>query len=299
MKFNDLKSELDNNVLRKLYLFTGPEREVMQRYIKRINPNVQKAQTLASIIPRLSTKNLFNASQTYVIEDDKGATEMDFAEIRDLVGANRIILVYKDIDKRKKLFKTAKDNIVEFERFTDSQLIFFVQRELDVDDGMAAMIARYSGNDVARIESECQKLKLLEKEITFDLIAEMIHVPVEDRIFDMIDNVARKNGNAAFKLYYDLLELKTSPIAVVSLLYLKFKHIFLVQSYVKEQNQVITAKTGLNHFQINQTRNLTGYFAPEDIIEMMRRIQLTEVDMKTGQVEQFTAMESLLVDILK
>lgn len=299
MKFNELKTELDNGNTRNLYIFTGPEREVMNRYIKRVSGNVQRAQSFESIIPHLTTNNLFSPKQTYLIEDDKSATEREYQDIQLLVGKNTVIFVYKDIDKRKKLFKSAKDNIVEFERFNEQQLIWFVQKEIDVDDRTAAMIASYSGNDVARIQNECDKLNQLGKEITDEIVKELIHPPVEDRIFDMMDFLAKKKRAEAFKIYYDLIELKTSPIQIVALLYTKFKQLFLVQSYFKETNQTVAGKTGLTFFQVNLTRPLVGAFTAEQIVEHLRKIQLIEVKIKTGQVEQFTAMESLLVDILR
>lgn len=299
MKFNELKAELDAGNSRNLYIFTGPEKEVLNKYVKRISDNVITAKTFESIIPRLTTKNLFNPKQTFLIDDDKGASEMEYAQLQSLIGANTVILVYKDIDKRKKLFKSAAKNIVEFERFTENQLVWYVQKELEVTDEIAAMISRYSGNDVARIENECQKLQLLEKEITPDLVRELIHPPVEDRIFDMMDFIAKKNPYATFKLYYDLIELKTSPIQMIGLLYMKFKQIFLVQTYSQSKNNDIATKTGLNPYQIGLTRPLVGVFSPEQLVWYMRKIQKIEVDIKTGRVDMNTGMEALLVDILK
>ena len=299
MKFNSLKAELDNGIIRNLYIFTGPEKEVMRKYIQRVSGNVSKAQTFDSIIARLTTRNLFSPKQTFLIEDDKAASERDYEELLKMVGQNTVILVYKDVDKRKKLFKSAKDNVVEFERFTEEQLIWYVQKIFDIDDNLAAMIARYSGNDVARIDNECHKIQTLGKEINEELIKELIHPPVEDRIFDMMDFVAKGNSRAAFKLYYDLIELKTSPIQIIALLYTKFRQVFLVQTHMKETNVNISGKTGLTFYQVNLTRPLVGAFSPEDIVEFMRKIQKTEVGIKTGQVEQYTGMESLLVEILK
>ena len=299
MKFSELKEELDKGKIRNLYIFTGPEKEVLNKYIKRINPNPSRAKDFDGIIPRLTTRNLFTPKQTFVIEDDKHASEMDIKDIVKTIGNNTVIFVYKDIDKRKKLFKSAKDEIVVFEKFSSNQLIWYVQKIIDVPDHIAELIARYSGEDVARIENECHKLKLLGKEITEELVKDLIHHPVEDRIFDMIDFVAKKKKDEVFKLYYDLIELKTSPIQIIALLYTKFKHVFLVQSYFNLQNSELAGKTGLTFFQVNMARGLVGSFTVEEILDYMMKIQKMEVDIKTGQIEQFTGMESLLVDILK
>jgi DNA polymerase III delta subunit len=299
MKFSELKAELDSGKKRNLYIFTGPEKEVMLRYVKRISEKPSKAKSIDEIIPRLTVKNLFASTQTFLIEDDKGASEMDYKALQKTIGKNTVILIFKDIDKRKKLFKAAEKDIVEFKKFEDFELVFFVNKTIQVPDELAMMIARFCGNDVARIENECQKLALLGQDITEELVKDLIHPPVEDRIFDMIDMVAKKKREGVFNIYYDLLELKTSPIQMVGLLYTKFKHLFLVQSYFNLQNAELAGKTGLTFFQVNIARQLVGAFTVEEILSFMQKIQKVEVDIKTGQVDQFVGMENLLVEILK
>ncbi len=299
MKFSELKAELDEGKVRPLYIFTGPEKEVMLKYIKRISEQPSRAKNFDEIAPRLTTRNLFSTNQVFVLEDDKVTSEMDYKELRKLVGKNTLILVFKDIDKRKKLFKSGSDAITVFEKFSDSQLIWYVQKTLDVDDDLAAMIARYSGNDVARIENECAKLKILGTEVTEELVKELVHPPVEDRIFDMVDLVAKRNKDQVFNLYYDLIELKTSPIQIIGLLYGKFRQVFMVQSYISLNNNEIMGKTGLPPFQVNNARLLVGAFQVEELLSFMQTIQQVEVDIKTGMVDQYVGMENLLVEILK
>jgi DNA polymerase III delta subunit len=115
----------------------------------------------------------------------------------------------------------------------------------------------------------------------------------------MIDLVAKKKKDGVFNLYYDLIELKTSPIQILGLLYTKLKHIFLVQSYFNLQNSDVAGKTGLTFFQVNMARGLVGAFTVEELLDFMQKTQKVEVDIKTGQVDQFVGMENLLVEILK
>lgn len=298
MKFSELKSELDKGTVRNLYVFTGPEKAVMQKYIKKISENATKSSSFDEIVPRLKSKGLFATTATYVIEDDKAVTDKDPSELLSLIGKNTVILVFKDVDNRKKLFKKAKDITVQFEKFTENELIWFVKKELDVPDKLASLIAQYSGNDVARIENEVNKLAMLEEEITVDLVKELVHPPVEDRIFDMVDLVAKKQHDGVFKMYYDLVELKISPIQIIGLLYSKFKQVFLVQCYFDLQNAVLAGKTGLNFYQVNSARDLVGSFSIEELLLIMKKIQKVEVGIKTGKIDQNVAMEWTLIDIL-
>lgn len=299
MKFSELKAELDAGKFRNLYIFTGEEREVMNRYIKRISPTNLKGKSFVDILGQLTTKNLFSPQQTYLLEDDKSVMDYEMKDIKRLVGKNTLILVFKTVDKRQKFFKNAEKDLVEFAKFASNQLVGFVKKVLpEVPDNLASLIAAYSGNDVARIENECNKLAMLGKPVTIELIQELIEPPLEDRIFDMIDHVAKKKRYDTFILYYDLIELKESPIKIISLLYTKFKHVFLVQSMMQMQNTEIAGKTGLTFFQVNQARGLVGAFTMDEILEFLKKIQTVEVQMKTGEIPIELGMEKLLVDIL-
>src|SRR5690606_25729716 len=129
------------------------------------------------------------------------------------------------------------------------------------------------------------KLKRLETEITEDILKDTVFQPPEDRIFDRIDAVASRKAPLAVSLYDDLRELGESPIKLVSLLYTKFKQVYLVQTYYKMTNIEIAGKTGMSPYQVNYARDLCGNFALDRLVRILRNIQEMEVRMKTGQVD--------------
>lgn len=304
-----LKNELDNKIYRKLYIFTGEEREVMRRYIRRIDERAVRVSAFSDIAHRLTSKNLFSKSETYVIENDQDVTEMKRDDLLSLIGNNTLILIYDKVDERKKFFKENKQFIDTFDKFDEEQLIDFVLDQIDVDEDTAVMIAMRCNCDVARIENECHKLKHLAEDlppwegasvqITPQIVREMIEPPLEDRIFDMIDRVACRDTMKALKLYHDLIELKESPIKIVSVMYTKFKQIFLVQSNDHLSNNDIAKKTGLNYYAVERTRDVINEFDLERVIEILRMIQQTEVEMKTGQVDIDLGMNNLILNILR
>lgn len=298
MNFQELKDELEAGIRRPVYILTGEERAVLFQYVRKIAEQPKRSDSLKSIIPQLNSNNLFSGKSTYLIEDDKEASEMHFVDILKVCKGNTLILVYRDIDKRKKLFKSAEDEIVTFERFSPEQLVWYVQKQLDVTDTLASMIAAYCGCDVARIDNEVDKLARSGEEITQDLVSQLIHPPVEDRVFEMVDYACKRNASAVFFLYRDLLELGTSPVQIIGLLYSKFKQLFLVQTYTKLNNRELGGKTGLTFFQINSTRPLIGAFTSEHILHILACIQQAEVNVKTGRMSQQLSLDALLVEIV-
>jgi DNA polymerase III subunit delta len=297
--FQQLKSELDAGQLQNLYIFTGDEKEVLRRYIKRVDENAQTVESVSSLWKHLSSKGLFNkGDKTFVLYNDKEITEMKVKEIVRFVGSHTLILVFDSIDKRKTFFKQSESFITVFEKFNEQQLSSIVQSKLKTSDELSQVIAKYSNNEVSRLELEIDKLKHLDAEITLELVNELISAPIEDRIFEMIDSVAKKQKVRAFDLFYDLMEMKESPIKIVSLLYSKFKQVFLVQSYFSLNNAELAGRTGLTFYQVNFARDLAGNFSNDKLIHILKNIQQTEVEMKTGQVDINLGMNALLVEIL-
>ena len=301
MDFNQLKKDLDNDVRNHFYVFTGEEKEVMKKYIKRIDPNYQSADKLQKVIIRMQNKGLFNmTASTYVIYNDETSPILeDLKRLLNLIGKDTVILIYDKIDERKKFFKALKPYTVQFKKFTEQQLVGHIQKYVDVSDKLAMVISRYCNNEVARIELECHKLLHLGKPITLEVVNEIITPPAEDRIFEMVDCVVREKKSDAWELYADLKQLGESPIKMVSILYTKLKQVFLVQSMFSSSNTDIAAKTGLTFYHVSQSRDLCGARTLESILDAIQRTQKLEVAMKTGTVGIDVGMDNLLISMMK
>lgn len=303
IKFSDLKKLLDSGQKQNFYIFTGDEREVMRQYIKRVDPNAQTVKSFSELWKQLTSGGLFHTDKTLVLYNDKEITERDWGkgafQLVKAIGSNTVILVCDKIDGRVGFFKQATNFIVDFNKFTEEQLIGYIQGRLDVDDDTAILLARSCDNEIARIDNEIHKLSHVDGAISYELVSELVTPPAEDRIFDMIDFVVKRQPKQAFELYQDLIELKESPIKIISLLYTKFKHLIQVQSMFNLSNVDLAAKTGLTFYQIQRTRELVGEFTIDELVNFLRATQQMETDMKTGMVDINAGMEHLLVEILR
>lgn len=299
MDINQLRSELENGTKRSFYIFTGDEKRGIEKFIQRIDQNAITLDSFQQLWTKLTNKGLFKTKETYVLYNSEEAAEVSIKKLLSQIGSNRVILVYDSVDMRKKFFKEGKPYITEFKKLSDSQLMQYVMNKIDVSKQLAFVIVKYCNNEYSRIELELNKLQHLEGEITLDIVNELITPPAEDRIFDMIDCVAKRDREGAFSIYYDLIELKESPIKIISLLYSKFKQLFLVQTYFKFDTNTIMEKTGLNYGQVQYTRNVVGSFTNRELLNILKDIQQAEVGVKTGKIEMFRGTEDLLLKIMK
>lgn len=299
--FGILKKELDNGVFRPFYIFTGEEKEVMFKYIKRIDPNPKTVEHIEQFKEIARSSMLFRIGGTFVLHNNRDILQATAQELLSAVEQSgmRLILCFDKIDSRVKFFKELKGFIVEFEKYTEQQLSGYIQGIIDVDSRLASIIAVYCGNDVARIEMECDKLQRSGKEITLELVNELIMPSPEDKIFEMVDSLLKKDKERTFELFRDLKELKESPIKMVSIIYTKIKQVLQVQMYADLDNVSIAGKTGLSFYQINMTKELIGKHSLDELASMLKLVQETEVKMKTGQVDIDLGMEFLLLKILQ
>jgi DNA polymerase-3 subunit delta len=139
---------------------------------------------------------------------------------------------------------------------------------------------------------------MLEKEINLEVVNDVVSASVEDCIFAMIDSIAAKKKEEVYDYYRDLLYLNESPIKIISILYTKFKQVFLVQCNYQLDNTELAAKTGLTFFQIKQAKGFIQFFSPDELIRNMMATQRLEVEIKTGKIDQYLGLDNLLIEIL-
>lgn len=297
--FSKLKKELDAGKKREFYVFVGEEKELIRRYIKRVDENAITLDTLEQLMTRITSTGLFAEKSTFVLKDNEEIQKADIERIVKRLKGNKLILVYSEVDKRKKFFKDVADYITEFNKFTDNQLIAYIQKQLPISSELAYIIAKVCDNDIGRIEIEIHKLQHIGKDITIELLEDLLTAPAEDRIFEMIDSVASKDKQRAFDIYSDLIQLGESPIKIISLLYTKFKQLFLVQNYYSLPEQEIMNKTGLKYGQVMFTKKLVGAFSTGRLLSILKDIQKTEVAVKTGKEDINLATEMLILKIFQ
>lgn len=296
MLLNELKQELKQGIKRNLYIFTGEEREVMFKYIDRINPNEVRLDSFEKIKQYTSSASLFNLPMCFVIENDAEASQLSSQELLRHIKGHSIVLIYNSIDERKKLFKEMKKEIVSFDKYDTNFLIRYIQSYIDLNTDMARLVVERSKNNVAQVEQEIQKLKYYDGELTAGMLDMLIPEEPEGQIFRFID-VLMVRGGGTFELYKTLIEQGESPIKLLSLIHTRARQAFLVKPYAKLSNAEIAGKSGLTFFQVQKALESQHYWTMESLYRLMRDCQELEVRMKNGEIPLQLGFEALLVKI--
>jgi len=297
--FLTLKKLISKGKIDNFYVFTGQEREVMKKYIKNISKSYQKVESFASIKNQLSAKSLFATNNTFVIEGDKDLTSFSKEELISRISDNTLILIYTDIDMRKKLFKSS--TIYEFTEISNA--FQYVKDLLNCTTPIAKLVANRCQNNIGIIELECDKLLNLKEcnyKFCTDLVKRTVSKLPEDEIWDFIKYLLMLDGEKTYESYEDLKTLKYNEIQLATIMYKKFREYVILKASPESRYNEIQLATELNYYTIK-------YGMPdvkkskqslEQLANKLLLIHDYEMGVKTGKVQLEIGFKKLLNNLL-
>lgn len=295
MQLSEFRSELNSGVRHPVYVFYGPERYILNLYIKRMGDDVKRADSLKSALSFLTTKNLFTTTAPVVVlEDSKDAVDADWAKLVRSVVVGTLILVYSQIDKRVKFFKDAVT--VEFTAPTHETLQMFVQDTLTLPQPVVDFLIDWCNQDAGMLDMACHQLSFCKEPITEGLIRRQIPRLPRDTTFAFVDAVCLRHARQAFDLYQAApgLELK-----LLNVLYTRFKQLYLVSYYAHMSDSEISQQTHISFYVCGLLRGFLGVYSTSALLRIVEQIQALENGIKTGKYLLPLAFEALLISILQ
>lgn len=300
MTIQELKKQIESGKAKKLYIFYGNENYMIRMYLNKLDEKFVRVGTLEQAMTLVNTVDMFARDKTYVVYMESEIPDEAIEVLMNAKFKHRLVLVVDAVDKRKAVFKKLDNCMVEFKKLQAGQLVKFIQDLLgaDLSKEVAETIADRSNCDISRIELECDKLVRVGKPLTMMLVNDLVTPYPEDVVFDMINAVAKRQKTLAYKYYQDLIQLKTSPVAILTLLYRNFRGVLLVQGYAGMEAREVAAKTGMVIGQVYAIKNLVGAFTMQQLLDIMVEIEEADEGIKTGKYGLDMALEMVLLEIL-
>jgi DNA polymerase III delta subunit len=310
MDLSALKTQIMTKALEPVYIFTGPEVGVMDIYIKQIakvhNASVVMLDGIEDLAKKMHKGSIVKNAQIYILRDSK-----EFIQDNDLalkitqknaLAGVPLILVYTNIDKRSKVYKTFQDKIVEFNYLKPDILLKYIQKEVYLTNESYNRLIEVCESDYSRILLEIDKIKRyaqakqVKEETAFcTLMREgAIFQPPKDAVFDFVDAVLKGKKELAFKLLKSSYDFGEATMVLLSNLYNSTKQLLQVQSFKGDGK--ITEATGLTPFQVKLASERKGRNSTGDLIYLMRLVRDTEKGIKTGAIEEPMAMPYILAN---
>lgn len=220
-----------------------------------------------------------------------------------------LVFCEKEIDKRTKIFKTAssKGMVSEFMTQDVNSLCSWAagiirKAGLEISGQDVRHLIDMVGTDMVSVSNELDKLVaycLDKSRITAADINAVCSRKLEDKVFDMVDALAVRKKTRALGMYYDLMELRESPIKVLVLvtrqyeLLLKIKDMELGRHGDNEIGQAV----GRPGWTIRNYRAQTSGYSIHELKKIVAMCADTDMSIKTGRIAEQIAVETLLVKL--
>ena len=216
-----------------------------------------------------------------------------------------LVFVEKEIEKNELYKEVEKNGIVcEFQELKPIQLIARIKAickayKVNIDDNTAKYFIECAGTNMQDLINEIRKLieyggensEITKKEIDLLCIKQLDSV-----IFDLTDNIGKKNVTKALQVLNDLLYQKEPIQKILITLYNHFKKLYITKLAIKENKNIAESlKLKLNQiFLVNKYKMQANYFGEKELRTIIEELINLDYNYKTGLIDLNIGLESIL-----
>ena len=325
-----IKDDIENGKIRPVYLLFGEERFLVNLYRDNLVNAVMKKKV--SELEGDMNFSHFTGTGTDIKDVEESVRTMPFFAERRLVlvegsdwfkkspdgigdlisqvpDSTCLIFTELNVDKKTSGFHAVqkKGYAADFVTQNEDTVKKWILRSVDennklITNGAVKTLMQSVGTDLASLSTELEKLYsyCLEKDaITKEDVEALVHVKATDHVFDMIDNMAKKKPMEALKLYDDLLELRTPPIKILSLMERQFRILIAVKDLRPKGMSIrdMAERLGLNNYAVEKSISQSNQFTMEELKLLLKRTAEYDRQVKLSSLSDRMAVELVLVDI--
>ena len=216
----------------------------------------------------------------------------------------------KKIDKRKSVGKLLSKNkfLFDAEPIKDYQLPDWIANYakingLKIDQKASILIAEFLGNDLAAINKNINKLKLLidsNDVVTIELVQKHIGFSKDFNLFELTDSIAALNiSKASLIAQHFGKNNKNHPIIVtISHLYGFFTKLMKYHFYEsKLAERELAIKIGVHPFFIKQYNNASKYYSKQKLAKILSDLRYYDL-LSKGVYSSNVKEEDILKEII-
>lgn len=335
MTIENLEKELNNKNLRTLYLLYGEELFLLETNLKKIktlfgqcikgiNYILIDEQNVSEIISDIETpsfgyeKKLIIVRNTGLFKKEGKKKSGDISKIKDklveYINENikiineAVILVFveEEADSKTELYNTIEKNGVVC-KFDYQKPLQIEQRIKSICNGYKVQIdsqtIRYfiecCGTNMQDLINEIRKLIEYAGEngtIKKEDIDKLSIKKLESVIFDLTDNLGKKDISGALQVLNNLIYAKEPLVKILVTLYNHFKKIYITKIALNT-NKDLTSSLNLKPNQAFLTTKYkvqSKYFNEKDLREILQELCDLDYNFKNGKIDLQVGIETIL-----
>lgn len=323
----ELKKQLKENRIGKLYLFTGPEQFLVRHYVNQMleklldestktfnyaefsgKVSLQAVSDAMSMFPAFAPKRVILVKESTLLK--QGAKETDWnAFFKSLPDYLCLIFIQEEVDKRVSFYKAMKSHglIVECNRQDENALTKWVINRLSryrrqIDEKDAAYLVTLLDPDMTFMALELEKIALYAGDsvrITRKIIDDVATRSVKSRVFDLTDAISQRQTTQALRILNDLVEQK-EPIPYIMAMVGRQMGLLLRMKKMEEKkmSQADMARVlGINPYIIGKIRKQAASFTIGQLKETMRKCVEMDQASKTGRMNPRMALDLFIAEL--
>ena len=330
----NLEKDLKQGNLNSIYLLYGEETFLLESCLKKIKNNFGERKegineiklddtNVNSIISDMETPafgyekkiiivrnswlfkkegNIKTGVNTKLIENVARYINENIETIKEAVV---LVFVEKEIEKNELYKEVEKNGIVcEFQELKPIQLIARIKAickayKVNIDDNTAKYFIECAGTNMQDLINEIRKLieyggensEITKKEIDLLCIKQLDSV-----IFDLTDNIGKKNVTKALQVLNDLLYQKEPIQKILITLYNHFKKLYITKLAIRENKNIAESlKLKPNQiFLVNKYKMQANYFGEKELRTIIEELINLDYNYKIGLIDLNIGLESIL-----
>lgn len=247
-------------------------------------------------------KNISNVG-----DDDKNMVSHLIQYINNPDPMNLLIITDNKLDDRKKLTKELKKNMEYV--LVSMNTVDYIKKELSsykLESGVITLINEYSQDDITKIHNDCCKLKEYRcdtLEISKDDVRELCIKKIGDTTsmtFDFVRAFAEKNKKKSLEIYNKLIDSGVEALSIIGLIASQIRILYQVKVLSKKRlsdKEMADMLGEKSSYRITKTKELTGYYTEEQLLDIMKKLSDIDFHIKTDGVDSKFLIELLIINL--
>lgn len=323
-----LKQQLKQGELKNIYLFCGEEKFLVDMYVKKVtdmalgdglrefnysyynedNENYENFVNDVEAYPTMAEKKVVVLKNTKFIKLKD--YQKPLAELfRSLPDYAVVIIVEEEASKVKKALLEVinkKGEVVEFKKQNAADLRAWVTRQLasknkQMSNEDMEYLVNLCERSLDKLSVECEKLVAAAEEtfITRKMIDELVKVPVEYKIFEMSDHLLAGRAENAYNILNGFKINKEQPIVIFITIYKQLADLYMFRLLGEEGKNAADYLAPNRKWLASKLASEARRHSKEKLRMGMRLCAEYDLQIKSGKIDGFTALEMMMAEFLQ
>ena len=334
ISIENLEKELKSGKLNSIYLLYGEETFLLESCLKKIKNNFGERKAginevriddtnVNGIISDIETpafgyeKKLIIARNTGLFKKEgkrKIATNSELSnKVAEYIKENikilqeAVVLVFVEEEAEKnELYKVIEQNgiVCEFQELKPVQIIARMKAicnayKVQIDDNTLKYLIECSGTNMQDLINEIRKLIEyvgVNGTVTKQAVDLLCIKKLESVIFDLTDNLGKKQVNKALEVLHNLIYQKEPIQKILITLYYHFKKLYIIK-IAQRENRNIAESLNLKPnqmFLVTKYKTQADYFKENELKKIVEELIDLDYNYKIGLIDLNIGLESIL-----